>query len=386
MLSTSSGITFTSTPSPSSSLPSSSSSSSVEVPPIYTPPIVSSISSTSTATPAPSCISGIETDAGGVQYEVQCGSDTTGGSQGTPYGTTNRLTSYRDCFAICNDTPQCQGFVWVGAQGSYGNGPGNCYFKGTGEPGQTITFVPGTDSGKVACIQTNPGPTVTSSQSSTVSSTSTGEPPIYTPPAEITTTTTTTTTSTSSSSSIESPPIYSPPVEPTTTTTTTTTSTSSSSEVPPIYTPPPEPTTTTTTTTTTSASSSSSSAPAGPSCPYAPDTVITDDNGIDYTVRCNADTTGGGVGNSYATTNSVDSFQECFTICDSYPTCQGFVWLGALNSYGSGAGNCYFKGADPGQTIAFTNSDSAHFAAIKVDQGGPVVVPPAVTTTTTTTT
>ncbi|GAB1741026.1 hypothetical protein NU219Hw_g6278t1 [Hortaea werneckii] len=111
-----------------------------------------------------------------------------------------------------------------------------------------------------------------------------------------------------------------------------------------------------------------------------------DDNGIDYTVRCNADTTGGGVGNSYATTNSANSFEECFTICDGYPTCQGFVWLGALNSYGSGPGNCYFKGADPGQTIAFVNSDSAHFAAIKVNQGGPVVVPPAITTTTTTTT
>ncbi|KAI7136087.1 hypothetical protein KC324_g16670, partial [Hortaea werneckii] len=396
VLSTSSGITFTSTPSPSSSSrssSSSSSSSSVGVPPIYTPPTVSSISSTSTATPAPSCISGIETDVEGVQYEVRCGADTTGGNQGTPYGTSNRLTSYRDCFAICNDTPQCQGFVWVGAQGSYGNGPGNCYFKGTGVPDQTITFVPGTDSSKVACIRANPGPPVTSTTSSiaTVSSTSVGEPPIYTPPAEITpttTTTTTTTTSTSSSSLVESPPIYTPPVQPTTTTTTTTTSTTSTSsslEVPPIYTPPPQPTTTTTTTTTTSASSSSSSAPAGPSCPYAPDTIITDDNGIDYTVRCNADTTGGGVGNSYATTNSANSFEECFTICDNYPRCQSFVWLGSLNSYGSGAGNCYFKGADPGQTIAFTNSDSAHFAAIKVNQGGPVV-PPAVTTTTTTTT
>ncbi|KAI6816964.1 hypothetical protein KC365_g17055 [Hortaea werneckii] len=317
------------------------------------------------------CVSGIETDAEGVQYEVQCGSDTTGGNQGTPYGTTNRLTSYRDCFAICNDTPLCQGFVWVGGTNSYGNGPGNCYFKSTGVPDETITFVPANDPSRVACIRiVNPGPPVTSTQSSTVSSSSAGEPPIYTTPAEITTTTTTTTTtSTSSSSSVESPPIYTPPVQPTTTTTTTTTSTSSTSsslEVPPIYTPPPQPTTTTFTTTTTNASSSSSSAPAGPSCPYAPDTVITDDNGIDYAVRCNADTTGGGVG-------------------DSYPTCRGFVWLGALNSYGSGAGNCYFKGSDPEQTIAFTNSDSAHFAAIKVNQGGPVV-PPAVTTTTTTTT
>ncbi|KAI7459907.1 hypothetical protein KC351_g17508 [Hortaea werneckii] len=411
VLSTSSSITFTSTPSPSSSSLSSSSSSSVGVPPIYTPPTVISISSTSTATPAPSCTNGIETDADGVQYEVQCGSDTTGGSQGTPHGTSSRTTSYRDCFAICNDTPNCQGFVWVGAQGSYGNGPGNCYFKGTGEPGQEIAFVPGTDSSHVACIIANPAPpaTTTSSSTATFSSTSVGEPPIYTPPAEITTTTTTT-TSTSPSSSAESPPIYSPPVQPTTTTTTTTTSTSSSSEVPPVYTPPPQPTTTTTTTTTTSSSSevppiytpppqpttttttttttsssTSSSAPAGPSCPYAPDTIITDDNGIDYTVRCNADTTGGGVGNGYATTNSANSFDECFTICDGYPTCQGFVWLGAANSYGSGAGNCYFKGADPGQTIAFTNSDSAHFAAIKVNQNGPAVYPVTTTTTTTTT-
>ncbi|GAB1734887.1 hypothetical protein NU195Hw_g4768t1 [Hortaea werneckii] len=416
VLSTSSGITFTSTPSPSSSLLSSSSSSSVGVPPIYTPPTVISISSTSTATPAPSCTNGIETDADGVQYEVQCGSDTTGGNQGTPYGTSNRVTSYRDCFGICNDTPNCQGFVWVGAQGSYGNGPGTCYFKGTGDPGQEITFVPGTDSSHVACIIPNPAPpaTSTSSSTATVSSTSVGEPPIYTPPAEIFTTTTTT-TSTSSSSSVESPPIYSPPVQPTTTTTTTTTSTtstSSSSEVPPIYTPPQQPTTTTTTsttttstssssevppiytsppqqttttTTTTTSSSSSSSAPAVPSCPYAADTIITDDNGIDYTVRCNADTTGGGVGNLYSTTNSANSFQECFTVCDGYPTCQGFVWLGAANSYGSGAGNCYFKGADPGQTIAFTNSDSAHFAAIKVNQNGPAVYPVTTTTTTTTT-
>ncbi|KAI7365407.1 hypothetical protein KC354_g4930 [Hortaea werneckii] len=382
VLSTSSGITFTSTPSPSSSSPSSSSSSSVGVPPIYTPPTVVSISSTSTATPAPSCTNGIETDADGVQYEVQCGSDTTGGTQGTPYGTSSRTTSYRDCFAVCNDTPLCQGFVWVGAPGSYGNGPGTCYFKGTGEPDQTITFEQTNDPGRVACIIANPAPPVSSIPSSTASSSSVGEAPIYTPPAEITTT-----TSTSSSSAVESPPYSSPPVQPTTTTTTTTTSTTSTSsslEVPPIYTPPPQPTTTTTTTTT-SASSSSSSAPAGPSCPYAADTIITDDNGIDYTVRCNADTTGGGLGDLYSTTNSAGSFQECFTVCDGYPTCQGFVFLGARDSYGSGAGNCYFKGADPGQTIAFTNSDSAHFAAIKVNQNGPAVYPVTTTTTTTTT-
>ncbi|KAI7159185.1 hypothetical protein KC324_g13639, partial [Hortaea werneckii] len=371
VLSTSSSVTFTSTPSPITS------SSSEASPLIYTPPEVLSTSSgvTFTSTPSPSSSSLSSEDVPPIYTPpppvlIQCGSDTTGGNQGTPYGTTNRLTSYRDCFAICNGTPLCQGFVWVGGPNSYGNGPGNCYFKGTGVPDETITFVPANDPSRVACIRIdNPGPPVTSTQSLTVSSSSAGEPPIYTPPAEITTTTTTTTTSTSSSSLVESPPIYTPPVQPTTTTTTTTTSTTSTSsslEVPPIYTPPAQPTTTTTTTTTTSASSSSSSAPAGPSCPYASDTIITDDNGIDYTVRCNADTTGGGVGSPY-------------------PTCQGFVWLGALNSYGSGAGNCYFKGSDPGQTIAFTNSDSAHFAAIKVNQGGPVV-PPAVTTTTTTTT
>lgn len=57
------------------------------------------------------------------------------------YATTNAPNSFEQCFTQCDATSGCQGFTWQGVNGAtYGNGAGNCYFKGTGVAGQTITF------------------------------------------------------------------------------------------------------------------------------------------------------------------------------------------------------------------------------------------------------
>ncbi|KAI7249554.1 hypothetical protein KC343_g2282 [Hortaea werneckii] len=256
-------------------------------------------------TPAPRCTNGIETDADGVQYEVQCGSDTTGGTQGTPYGTSSRTTSYKDCFAVCDDTPLCQGFVWVGAPGSYGNGPGTCYFKGTGEPDQTITFEQTNDSGRFHVCGRAPN--------------------LYT-----------TCRNNDHNDYYHCEHVFIELGRVSAHLLTSGTANYDYNHHHDFY-------------------EFYEFVIRGAACLYSASTA---DNYDDYNY------------------NKLKQY---------YPTCQGFVFVGATDSYGSGAGDCYFKGADPGQTIAFTNSDSAHFAAIKVNQNGPPVYPITTTTTTTTT-
>lgn len=122
-------------------------------------PVTTSTTTTTTTssspTPTATCSfdQEVRTDANGIDYQIACGRDTNGGAQGTPYGTTNSANSFEECYVICDGITNCQGFVWLGATGSFGNGPGTCYFKGTGTPGQGISFVGEFESSKVGAIK-----------------------------------------------------------------------------------------------------------------------------------------------------------------------------------------------------------------------------------------
>ncbi|KAF2229125.1 hypothetical protein EV356DRAFT_537494 [Viridothelium virens] len=62
------------------------------------------------------------TDPSGAQYLLGCGNDSSGGSNGA-----DPANSFDDCFALCDNAPGCN--AWVFAGGPNGIGPGNCYIK-----------------------------------------------------------------------------------------------------------------------------------------------------------------------------------------------------------------------------------------------------------------
>ncbi|KAF7186009.1 hypothetical protein HII31_12672 [Pseudocercospora fuligena] len=124
---------------------------------------------------------------------------------------------------------------------------------------------------------------------------------------------------------------------------------------------------------------SSSTPPAAPTCGFANGQRSLGGSDV-YTVQCGSDTTGIRYGNVYTTTAGQLSFEQCYSQCDGISGCQGFVWLGAIGSFGNGAGDCYFKGTGVvGEGIAFDGAfDSSKVAAIKVNQL--TVIPPFTTT------
>ncbi|KAF7187314.1 hypothetical protein HII31_11402 [Pseudocercospora fuligena] len=193
----------------------------------------------------------IRTDSNGVQYQVECGSDTTGQDVGSYYPTSDVANSFEECYAQCDAISGCQGFTWLSSDDTSinGNGNGNCYFKAIAVDGNPIQFSPANDPTKVAAIKVIQG-------------------------------------------------------------------------------------------------------------------VVTT-----YSVGCGFDTTGDLVGSNYATTNS---YQECYAICASYALCEGFTWSGANGAvYGSGSGNCYFKGiAVDGNPITYSGSgsDNSLLSSIKLIQ------------------
>ncbi|KXS93566.1 hypothetical protein AC578_12 [Pseudocercospora eumusae] len=109
----------------------------------------------STPPAAPTCgfANGPRSYGGSDVYNVQCGSDTTGTRYGDYYTTTAGQLSFEQCYVQCDGIAGCQGFVWLGATGSFGNGVGDCYFKGTGVVGEGIAFNGEFDSRKVAAIK-----------------------------------------------------------------------------------------------------------------------------------------------------------------------------------------------------------------------------------------
>ncbi|KAK6442105.1 hypothetical protein LTR95_001659 [Oleoguttula sp. CCFEE 5521] len=134
-------------------------------------------------------------------------------------------------------------------------------------------------------------------------------------------------------------------------------------------------TTTTSTMTTSTTSSSSSSAAATTNaytCPANSGQVITDAGGIQYKLQCSGDTSSG----SYNSFGAANSFNDCFTYCDTnqgspgqaghvgsgQSYCSSFTYSGGAN--GVGGGNCYLKN---GVTDSFTTGSGTNFvAAIKV--------------------
>lgn len=89
-----------------------------------------------------------------------------------------------------------------------------------------------------------------------------------------------------------------------------------------------------------------------PACPTSNNTIYTDANSHNYTVRCGLDTKGNDYYNASSVpqygflypTNQFGSYQECFYQCGLRPGCLGFTWEGLEGAEnGTGRGGCYFK-------------------------------------------
>lgn len=111
------------------------------------------------------------------------------------------------------------------------------------------------------------------------------------------------------------------------------------------------------------ASSTLPSASAQPNfCPAANGQVITDANGLNYTVQCASDSSTG----SYTSRAASQSYLECMTACDSASStgCIAFTYVGGNNGFG--VGQCYLKSGSAG---AFIPSGSNLISAVLVGSG-----------------
>ena len=193
------------------------------------------------------------TDLSGIQYQIGCGNDTTGGNYNT-YVADNGLN---DCFAFCDNSQALDGTdctAWTYWGGPDGVGFGQCYLKSSDGEGFTAS-----DNSHVGAIRVTP-PTA----------------------------------------SISSAPAGSGA--------------------------------------TSSVSGSTSSPSASPAATCQNNTVVTDANGVAYTIYCDADTDSAG-GGAFAT-QAIDrgDFTACETACDAAEGCGAWVW----QPLGNG-GVCYLK-------------------------------------------
>jgi hypothetical protein len=110
-------------------------------------------------------------------------------------------------------------------------------------------------------------------------------------------------------------------------------------------------------------------------CPSVDGQVITDPNGLNYTVHCASDSSTG----SYSSTSATKSYMDCMTACGSASAtgCLGFTYVGGAN--GLGGGTCYLKSGSIG---TFTPSGNNLVSAVLVGSG-PTSSDTAITTATT---
>lgn len=101
-------------------------------------------------------------DSNFANYSIYCSTDTSIGSYGNGYASNN----WTQCAALCDASPSCVAFVYLG--GANGIGGGNCYYKST-----VGNLVPSTNTGLVAGIPNVAGTKSSSSSSANGVSTTT---------------------------------------------------------------------------------------------------------------------------------------------------------------------------------------------------------------------
>ncbi|PNS21330.1 Chitin deacetylase [Sphaceloma murrayae] len=329
-------------------------------------------------------------DSNGIEYRLGCNLDSLPNS----YQAIESPGDFNYCFEYCDNSPNCAGFTFTGLPN--GQGPGSCFLKagpvqfGPSNPNlvSAIRITPGSGSSTRSMEMTmsmSSGPTGSasmilsssssglvgytggSSSSSIVTSSSSGSSislPGYTEP---------TTSSGTSITSTVSLPDYAGPSSQSSSTTVSSSSPTSISLT--DYVGP----TTSSAPSTTPSTPTNTGLPGYPistdedKCPSIDGEIVSDAQGYQYNVTCQADSDGG----SFRTVPaSGGGLQYCLAQCSNEDTCNGLTYFADETQED---GNCYLK-REPGDVFR-TNSPYLQ-VAIRIP-GGPVT---ATTTTATATT
>ncbi|KAH9844930.1 WSC-domain-containing protein [Teratosphaeria destructans] len=92
-------------------------------------------------------------------------------------------------------------------------------------------------------------------------------------------------------------------------------------------------------------------------CPAMDRYLVTDSNGISYVIGCSSDSTNG----NFAQSSVSNSFNDCFSICDSTSGCTCFTYGGGSNGVGSGF--CYLKNSANFASEAFIAENNNDYVA-----------------------
>jgi hypothetical protein len=275
-----------------------------------------------TATPSPNSCAAVGNGAQLGDYTTFCQTDFYGNDE-LGY---QRAESFEGCVPLCDATPGCIGFSYVG-----GNNPGICYLKTTkGDNGENGTQNSNVDSAFKSTATPGGATTTTATEEST---TTTADPEATTTDAE--------TTTTDAPATTEEP------------TTTTTTSEAQETTDAPITT-----TTTEATTTTTTEAATTTTAPA-----VAAEPVCSGGPGITYAVVSNQmlvrnDQEGGTIFLGSAT---FATLEQCQTVCSGLASCDFLNYYRKPGPSGQTVGQCdiFQAGVDPLTFALFDGVDNA---------------------------